>query len=210
MNDRHHGRLLSRTNAFENVFNVLADGVLFLDESGKIVEANDAGLVCLRENDGLSLKNRRIACIVPNSDRKLEMLLAVMCGPDFAKDDPQAVVVPRPSGRPAYAIRLHRLPVKTGAFFNHAIVAAFIHDPCSKVPRDYRLFCDEFGMTPAEAGVAIALETGSTPTSFAAENGVSITTVRTQVQNAMRKAGVNRQVDLVRVLSSFWATVDGA
>jgi DNA-binding NarL/FixJ family response regulator len=40
---------------------------------------------------------------------------------------------------------------------------------------------------------------------IAGESGVEVTTLRTQLSSILRKVGVERQVDLVRVLSSIGA-----
>jgi DNA-binding NarL/FixJ family response regulator len=43
--------------------------------------------------------------------------------------------------------------------------------------------------------------TGKTLRDVASASGVRITTLRTQLSSLLRKVGVNRQIDLVRVLS---------
>jgi DNA-binding CsgD family transcriptional regulator len=60
-----------------------------------------------------------------------------------------------------------------------------------------------FGVSPAESRLAAALLTGKRPSEIAAASGVRITTVRTQLSSILRKVGVDRQADLVRVLSSI-------
>jgi len=59
-----------------------------------------------------------------------------------------------------------------------------------------------FGLSPAEARVAAALMTGKSLANIAAAYGVQITTVRTQLRSVLRKVGVKRQFDLVRMLLS--------
>lgn len=52
------------------------------------------------------------------------------------------------------------------------------------------------GLTPAEAAVALALAEGMTPEEIAERRGASIHTVRDQIENAMGRIGVRRQLDL--------------
>lgn len=59
-----------------------------------------------------------------------------------------------------------------------------------------------FGLTPAESRLAAALLTGKRLSDIAAAAGVRITTLGTQLSSILRKVGVERQADLVRVLSS--------
>ncbi len=69
----------------------------------------------------------------------------------------------------------------------------------------------QFGFTPAESRLAIALAEGATLEDFATKRGISVGTVRTQVKSAMDKADVHTQAQLVGVvLRSVAAFVRGA
>jgi DNA-binding CsgD family transcriptional regulator len=61
---------------------------------------------------------------------------------------------------------------------------------------------DLFGLSPAEARLAAALMTGKRLSAIAADLGVQVTTVRSQLGSILKKVGVKRQSDLVRILSS--------
>jgi DNA-binding CsgD family transcriptional regulator len=63
-----------------------------------------------------------------------------------------------------------------------------------------------FGLSPAEARVAAALMRGISLSDAAAASGVQITTVRTQLRSILRKVGVKRQFDLVRLLTGTGMT----
>lgn len=56
------------------------------------------------------------------------------------------------------------------------------------------------GLTRAEAAIAMGLVDGATLAEIADARGVSIHTVRVQVKSALSKAGVRRQIDLVRLV----------
>jgi DNA-binding CsgD family transcriptional regulator len=58
-----------------------------------------------------------------------------------------------------------------------------------------------FGLSPSESRLAAALMTGKRLRDVAGASGVRISTLRTQLSSILRKVGVNRQIDLVRVLS---------
>ena len=55
----------------------------------------------------------------------------------------------------------------------------------------------------AEADVAYMIADGRTTTEIAEARGVSINTIRTQMKEVFRKAGVRRQADLARLLFSM-------
>jgi DNA-binding CsgD family transcriptional regulator len=59
-----------------------------------------------------------------------------------------------------------------------------------------------FGLSPAEARLAAALMTGKRLAQIAAEFGVRVSTLRTQLRFILKKIGAKRQSDLVRIFSS--------
>lgn len=63
----------------------------------------------------------------------------------------------------------------------------------------------EFQLTPAEADIALALASAHSAKSIARDRDVSHHTVRTQIKAIYAKLGVNRHVELVRLLHMFEA-----
>jgi DNA-binding NarL/FixJ family response regulator len=60
-----------------------------------------------------------------------------------------------------------------------------------------------FGLSPAESRLAVALTNGKKLPDIAAEAGVKITTLRSQLSAILKKVGANRQADLVRILTAI-------
>jgi DNA-binding CsgD family transcriptional regulator len=60
---------------------------------------------------------------------------------------------------------------------------------------------DNFGFTPAEIEIALALARGVKADAIATARGVSVGTVRVQIKSLLAKAGVNRQLELVARLA---------
>jgi DNA-binding CsgD family transcriptional regulator len=58
----------------------------------------------------------------------------------------------------------------------------------------------KYDLTPAQAETAVALVRGETVVDFASRKGCSVATVRSHVRAIFGKTGVNRQVDLIRLL----------
>jgi len=58
-----------------------------------------------------------------------------------------------------------------------------------------------FGLTAAEARLAIQIGRGDTPADIALENGVSIATVRSQLASVFAKTQTSRQAELVALLA---------
>ena len=61
-------------------------------------------------------------------------------------------------------------------------------------------FADLFGFSPAENRLARALMQGKTLQNLTTEFGVQMPTLRAQMRSVLRKCGVQRQVDLMRLL----------
>lgn len=57
-----------------------------------------------------------------------------------------------------------------------------------------------FGLTPAEARVAVHIANGKTVQAIARLHGATVATVRSQLGKAMEKVGVQRQAQLAQVL----------
>ncbi len=62
-----------------------------------------------------------------------------------------------------------------------------------------------FGLTPAEQRVAAAMLTGLATADIADRHGVSLATVRSQVQSIFNRLGVRRQSDMIRLIAEVSA-----
>ena len=109
------------------------------------------------------------------------------------------MVIGRCDGLPPYKLAV--MPLHAAPIDDRRLAMIIIVDPARSVPSE-RDLADLFGLSPAEARVATALMTGKSLADIAAASGVQITTVRTQLRSILRKVGVKRQFDLVRILSS--------
>lgn len=79
-----------------------------------------------------------------------------------------------------------------------------VHEGCSgQAELDPLLLAECFSLTPAEARVAAKLAGGLTIKEISRLHQTALSTVRTQVQQVLAKAGVERQADLVRLLASM-------
>jgi DNA-binding CsgD family transcriptional regulator len=62
-----------------------------------------------------------------------------------------------------------------------------------------------FGLTAAEQRVAAAMLAGLTTAEIADRHGVSLATIRSQVQAIFARMGVRRQADMIRLLAEVSA-----
>jgi DNA-binding CsgD family transcriptional regulator/PAS domain-containing protein len=64
-----------------------------------------------------------------------------------------------------------------------------------------------YGLTAAEARIAVAIGGGATLAETAAERGVKLSTVRSQLLSVLQKTGARRQADLARMLANLPGTL---
>jgi DNA-binding CsgD family transcriptional regulator len=60
-----------------------------------------------------------------------------------------------------------------------------------------------YGLSPAESRLAVAVAFGKRLNELAREFGLQITTLRTQLSSVLKKCEVERQSDLVRLISNI-------
>ena len=105
------------------------------------------------------------------------------------------MLVGRRGGRVAYILTVAPLGV-----YERPLAMILVADPDTRAPSEMDL-AEFFGLSPAERWVAAALLAGKKLREVAADSGVQITTARTQLSSVLRKVGVTRQAELIRVLS---------
>jgi DNA-binding CsgD family transcriptional regulator len=79
----------------------------------------------------------------------------------------------------------------------------FISDPAQRERPKQEVLRAFFGLTPAEARVAMMLGDGNSPREIGQRLGVSSNTVKSQLASIYSKTGTSRQAQLVRLLMNL-------
>jgi DNA-binding CsgD family transcriptional regulator len=87
------------------------------------------------------------------------------------------------------------------SFHGRPLALIVLTDPEQQSPSE-RDLAEFLRLSPAESRLAVALLAGKKLGEVAIDFGVQITTLRTQLSSILRKTGVTRQVDLIRLLSN--------
>ena len=175
-------------------------GVIHLDPSGKVVEANDRARRILRRGDGLSDRLGALRAVSAADRSQFDQLLAGALAPQGASAVGGSMRVLRSSGRPHYAV--HVRPVlgaetdSVGRWRVAALVLIVDTDRPSGIDR--RVVARTLGLTQAESEVASKLAEGMTVDQIAGATGRKRRSVYWLLERIYAKLGVRRQVDLVR------------
>ena len=196
--------VLSRTQSISAGLDRLRDGIFIIGGDGKAVHLNAAAEAICRENDGLALAAGRLAARSAQDGRALDQAIGAMLKP--ACEDrvcESHIAISRPSGRPPYIVTVAPAPRQEADRFETIGAAAIliVADPTRSGQPATEILKDAYGLSPAEAEVASDLANGHTARQIADDRGVSIATVRSQIQSVLQKTGLRRQSDLVRLLS---------
>jgi DNA-binding CsgD family transcriptional regulator len=176
----------------------LCAGVIVTDHTGLVIETNRAASAIVQLGDGLLIREGRLCARRVFETARVAKLIAGATE-EQTRVGGGRMVIGRGDGLPPYVLAV--MPLQVAASDDRRLAMIIIVDPARYVPSE-RDLADLFGLSPAEARVAAALVTGKSLADIAAVSGVQITTVRTQLRSILRKVGVKRQFDLVRILSS--------
>jgi DNA-binding CsgD family transcriptional regulator/PAS domain-containing protein len=187
-----------------NALDRIDHGVILLDAGGQVLFANRAAEAILALNDGLTAVGKAIRAATPADTRRLEGLIA-----EAAKGAPGGTMrLARPSLAEPFLVLVAPAAAR-GPWPVETVPASmvFVTD-CDRPPRlDIRRLAELFGLTPTEAKVALALARGDGVPQTSRALRLSRNTVHTHMQRIFRKLGVNRQSELVRVLTRIAALV---
>lgn len=195
------GELESEVESLVQAIDRLSTGVVLLNRDGQVLALNAAAEGLIARRDGLVLEQGMLGAQLPHE--AVVLSTAVAAAIDLATG--AALVgsngfrVSRPSGRAALVLTVIPLPTaleKTGG----AVAAIMIADPERGAALPAEVIRTLFGLTPAEAHLAIAISGGETLKNYARTRGVSINTIRAQLARIMAKTGTKRQPELVSLL----------
>jgi DNA-binding CsgD family transcriptional regulator/PAS domain-containing protein len=176
-------------------------GVIVLDDAGRIRRTNAIAEARLAEAGGVCVVAGRLSAVQPKVVAELQALISAAASPDLAVRTGGSMTLAVPGKR--FPLSVTVAPVRSPAFavFDHRpAVIVCINDPEAETQISEETLRALFGLTRAEARVAIATTRGGTARQVAATLGLSVHTVRNQLQSVLEKTGASRQSELVGLL----------
>jgi len=196
--------LRRQSQAVEAALDRLPFGVVIANAAGRALIVNRAAADMAAANDGLLLRDRRLATARAEEAAALACHIAeaVRTAGKCNGEGGGSLLVTRPSGRRPFAVVVAPLSPDATLAGEHPHPAALVLiTDLERQPRALgRRLVDLFGLTPAEACLGASLATGKRLEDIAVERGVRMPTLRTQLRAILDKTGTRRQADLVRLI----------
>jgi DNA-binding CsgD family transcriptional regulator len=189
----------------------LATAAFLVDADGLVLFANEAATALLREGDGLSARNGRLAARTEAATATLLGLVA-SCARTAAGHGGHpgaAMSLPRRTRRPLTALVSPMRPAALAGAVGDpgGLAIVFVRDPVQAGAAGLAALRALFRLTPAEARLASALADGASIERYAEAQGLSHYTVRALLKRVMRKTTTNRQGELIALILRSSATL---
>ena len=201
------GHHRNRADSAERALDAMAVACLLLDRQGRMVHANETGERLMRLGCGLGFQGGRVV----SDDSRVMTMIAELTAQ--AEDVPagrrclasRSVLVPH-SDSGAANLLVVGMPIAQavstmGEEWPTARVALYVGDLDDTGVLRPEVLCAIYDLTPAEARLAVAVGRGRELSRLSADWNVSNETLRSQLKAVFAKTGVNRQVELVRLLA---------
>ncbi len=200
------GQLQQQQQLLTGTLNSMKSNTILLASNGRVEWFNQAACQLLEQSLLLQLQHGRLRCRYNSDQQRLQQLLerAATRGEAEAKDNFSRL--DGGGGDPLY-VRVRRLPqTPLACISNEPVLLLNLSDGGddlalnqSGIQQD--VICSVFGLTPAEARLTESLCHGFSLQDHADLYQVSVGTCRIQLKSIFFKLGINRQADLVSLIT---------
>jgi DNA-binding CsgD family transcriptional regulator/PAS domain-containing protein len=200
------------------ILEMLPNAALLLDGGGRVTQANSAAEQLLRQSDGIAFdcggSLQLVSALASERNalsRALKDALDVAGGFGIALSA-EPVRVSRPSGAAPLMVLAVPLPRPSFPFWELVAPAralVVIVDPSAKSRVTAASLQAAYGLTAAEARVALLLASGITGPQMPAMLGVTAATIKTHLRRCFEKTGAHSQAELSRLFTMFPPTGAG-
>jgi DNA-binding CsgD family transcriptional regulator len=185
----------------------LHKGVFLVDSEARVAFANEIAAAMFDTSNGLQLSAAALSTVDPDASAELRRLIAGCADPRVADGGPGGSVNVRRTNRSP--LRILVAPFRAANWRDRATWLGFfrptailvVSDPEREKQERRTNLRYEFGLTPAEADVALEISKGDGRAAAAARLAISLSTLRVHLQRVFEKTGVHRQAELVRLLT---------
>jgi DNA-binding CsgD family transcriptional regulator len=199
---------------FTSLFDTLSAPVFLVDDTVRVLHANDAARAIVRAGEPLRTRGGILRAAELGVSQALAV--AVKASGDMSALHKKGMGIPVrcADGGVAALYVLPLSPIAERSFdpepFPHAVAAVFMAQPSAAPVAEVAVVSALFGLTLAEARVFEGIAEGQSIADIADRLGVQESTVRTHLLRVYDKTGVRRQTDLVRMATALAAPVTAA
>lgn len=199
------------------ILEMMPNAALLLDGRGRVTQANSAAEALLRQSDGIAFNGDGLQLISALASERNALARALKDALDIASGFGAALAyepvrVGRPSGAAPLLVLAVPLPRPSFAFWElvaPARVLVVIVDPAAKSRATATSLQAAYGLTAAEARIALLLASGITGSQMPAMLGVTSATIKTHLRRCFEKTGAHSQAELSRLFTMFPPTAAG-
>ena len=196
------GSLATQQQLTADLLNRSSSAVILLDANRRVVFMNSAAEALKLRPDGIRISSTGIRLALQREDEHLRKLIArVMTSQQSQRSVGEVMRATRPSGRRSYGIWVTGVaqpPTALTVF--RPVTWVLINDPERPAGPPAPHLQALFGMTQAEARLAICLAAGDSLKAAAEELGITYGTARTRLIQLFQKTNTQSQAQLVKLL----------
>lgn len=190
----------ARARLAETVQSIAEAGAV-VARSGRVLSVNSAAMTIIDEGEALCLRNGKIGAISPQDERRLYAALEEALSPSGVDPVASVALIRSQSGLPAFAVSFTRLTGEQtgpdGDMLAWMRLAAVVPNVSPSILR--RLY----GLSPAEAEVALSLSRGANVEDIARDRHRSVLTVRAQLRSIFVKMDVRSQTQMAATIAAL-------
>jgi len=205
-----YGRLTAQRNqlyVYGETSERLAIGALMVNEEGAILFKNTVADRLLAQNDGLLAQNGLLRCMNTDDDRALRALLRDTLTVREGENG-RALKIRRSEGEHCWSLLLRPAGAQVALGENTAgAVMVLIRDAGAKPAVSGAMLTELFGLTRAEAALAVLLVQGRSLDEAAVALGISRYTARAQLAAIFAKTDTHRQPQMVSLVLNTVTTL---
>jgi DNA-binding CsgD family transcriptional regulator len=185
------------TVMLERALDMLDCALLIVDEEGRVEYRNRVAAALLAAaHGGLALSGGALTARGRKLRDSLSQAIQLAC----TELEPTGICVSQTGAPPERWLRLVVAPIYFGAGGGRRAALWILNTTAPAQPSE-ELLAALFGLSRAEARLAIGLLMGRSASEYARQAGVGVATIRSQLHSIFSKTGVRRQAQLVALLS---------
>ena len=176
-------------------------GLFLLDAEGRMKHANRTGETMLTAADVLGARQGRLHAVSATQSQRLRALIQAATAADPAARTGGSMTLSAPGAAQSLAVTVAPVRLETSLLFDGGpCVLVCAADLNAGVAMPEQRLGELFGLTPAEARVALALFEGRSTREAADHLALSFFTVRAHLARIFAKTGVASQAELARLM----------